>query len=155
MPARMTRRLEKPQAPVDNVGGVAERLPMPDGIADAVAASLDLCSVCDLDAAVAEIRRMLPEGEFAMLVHVRSDGWRCHRQETERRRGGELAVAATPTAGPWRPSSRLRPRPPRASTPPARRAGYRAAHPGSRPPRGQARTMPPTLDAVGSGLCLR
>ncbi|MGH9252415.1 MAG: class I SAM-dependent methyltransferase [Acidimicrobiales bacterium] len=87
MRARMTRRLEKSQAPVGNVDGVAERLPMPDGIADTVVASLDLRSVGDLDAALAEIRRVLiPEGEFAVLEHVRAIGWRCHRQETVRHR---------------------------------------------------------------------
>lgn len=53
------------------VGGVAEHLPVPDASADAVVSTLVLCSVDDLAAALAEIRRVLkPGGRFAFIEHV-------------------------------------------------------------------------------------
>jgi SAM-dependent methyltransferase len=52
-------------------GGVAERLPVPDASADAVISTLVLCSVDDLDAALAEVRRVLkPGGRFIFIEHV-------------------------------------------------------------------------------------
>lgn len=52
---------------------VAEDLPLPDGSADTVLATLTLCTVDDLQAAVAEIRRVLrPAGQVLVLEHVRS-----------------------------------------------------------------------------------
>jgi len=51
----------------------AERLPAPDDSADAVVASLVLCSVADQAAVLAEIRRVLrPGGILAYYEHVRS-----------------------------------------------------------------------------------
>lgn len=52
-------------------GGVAERLPLPDASADAVVSTLVLCSVDDVEAALAEIRRVLkPGGRFVLIEHV-------------------------------------------------------------------------------------
>ena len=52
-------------------GGVAERLPVPDASADAVVSTLVLCSVDDVAAALAEVRRVLkPGGRFVFLEHV-------------------------------------------------------------------------------------
>ena len=52
-------------------GGVAERLPVETGSADAVVSTLVLCSVDDLDAALAEVRRVLkPGGVFVFIEHV-------------------------------------------------------------------------------------
>lgn len=52
-------------------GGVAERLPVPDASADAVVSTLVLCSVDDLGAALAEVRRVLkPGGRFVFIEHV-------------------------------------------------------------------------------------
>lgn len=60
---------------VEVVDGVAERLPLPDGSADAVVTTLVLCSVPDPAAALGEIRRVLrPGGELRFLEHVRADG---------------------------------------------------------------------------------
>ncbi len=51
--------------------GLAERLGLPEASADAVVSTLVLCSVGDLDAAFAEIRRVLrPEGRFVFIEHV-------------------------------------------------------------------------------------
>jgi ubiquinone/menaquinone biosynthesis C-methylase UbiE len=52
---------------------VAEHLPLPDGSVDTVLTTLTLCTVGDLPAAVAEIRRVLrPGGQVLVLEHVRS-----------------------------------------------------------------------------------
>lgn len=51
--------------------GVAEQMPLPEASADAVVSTLVLCSVDDLAAALAEIRRVLkPGGTFAFIEHV-------------------------------------------------------------------------------------
>lgn len=59
--------------PVDLVDAVAERLPVDDGGADAVVASLVLCSVRDQQVVLREVQRALkPGGELRFLEHVRS-----------------------------------------------------------------------------------
>lgn len=76
--------LERAQAKADELGivvdfvsGRAELLPFDDGRFDIVVASLVLCSVDDLDSALAEIERVLvPNGEFRFFEHVRSGGLR-------------------------------------------------------------------------------
>lgn len=51
--------------------GTAEHLPFPDGAADAVVATLVLCSVRDQAAALREVRRVLrPGGRFVFMEHV-------------------------------------------------------------------------------------
>jgi ubiquinone/menaquinone biosynthesis C-methylase UbiE len=51
--------------------GTAERTGLPDASADAVVATLVLCSVQDVPAALAETRRLLrPGGRFVFLEHV-------------------------------------------------------------------------------------
>ena len=56
---------------VDVRAGVAERIPLPDGSAEAVIASLVLCSVSDPARVLAEIRRVLrPGGRFWCIEHV-------------------------------------------------------------------------------------
>lgn len=53
------------------VGGVAERLPLMDGEADAVISTLVLCSVDSVASSLAEIRRVLtPGGRFVFIEHV-------------------------------------------------------------------------------------
>jgi ubiquinone/menaquinone biosynthesis C-methylase UbiE len=57
--------------PVRVVPGTAERLPAPDGSADAVVCSLVLCSVPDQVPALAEVVRVLrPGGELRFFEHV-------------------------------------------------------------------------------------
>jgi ubiquinone/menaquinone biosynthesis C-methylase UbiE len=59
--------------PIRVVDGVAEALPAPDGAVDAVVASLVLCTVTDLDQALAETRRVLrPGGRLRFYEHVRA-----------------------------------------------------------------------------------
>ncbi|MEA2160198.1 MAG: hypothetical protein QOD66_2578 [Solirubrobacteraceae bacterium] len=55
----------------------ADALPVESGRADAVIASLVLCSVPDPGSALAELRRVVkPGGELRFLEHVRADGQR-------------------------------------------------------------------------------
>jgi ubiquinone/menaquinone biosynthesis C-methylase UbiE len=57
--------------PIHVVAGVADELPVADAGADAVVASLVLCSVPDQQRALAEVRRVLrPGGELRFYEHV-------------------------------------------------------------------------------------
>lgn len=72
----MRARLAGPAADVgaEVVDGTAAALPCADGTVDAVVATLVLCSVPDLPAALAEVRRVLrPGGRLLLLEHVRAD----------------------------------------------------------------------------------
>ena len=81
----MRRRLAGPAAAADAevVDATAARLPLGDGAADAVVSTLVLCSVPDLDAALAEIRRVLrPGGRLLLMEHVRAaDATAARRQD--------------------------------------------------------------------------
>jgi len=59
---------------VEIVDATADRLPIPDGSADAVVSTLVLCSVPALGPAVSEIRRVLrPGGELRLIEHVAAE----------------------------------------------------------------------------------
>jgi ubiquinone/menaquinone biosynthesis C-methylase UbiE len=65
--------------PTTVVDAVAEELPFPDATFDAAVASLMLCSVADVMAALAELHRVLrPAGELRFFEHVASPkpAWR-------------------------------------------------------------------------------
>lgn len=70
----MLRRLESDlPAHVEVHQAPAEQLPLPTDGVDTVLATLTLCTVQDLDAVAAEIRRVLrPGGQVLVLEHVRS-----------------------------------------------------------------------------------
>jgi ubiquinone/menaquinone biosynthesis C-methylase UbiE len=62
---------ESANVPIRVLAGVADELPLEDESADAVVASLVLCSVPDQQRALAEIRRVLrPDGELRFYEHV-------------------------------------------------------------------------------------
>jgi SAM-dependent methyltransferase len=66
--------------PIQVVDGTAEALPADDGAVDAVVASLVLCTVPNLDQALAEVRRVLcPGGRLRFYDHVRAEDQRLAR----------------------------------------------------------------------------
>jgi ubiquinone/menaquinone biosynthesis C-methylase UbiE len=68
------RAASSASVPVQVVAGHAGALPSEDDRFDGAVASLVLCSVPDVPAALAEIRRVLrPTGELRFFEHVRSD----------------------------------------------------------------------------------
>jgi ubiquinone/menaquinone biosynthesis C-methylase UbiE len=73
------RAARQAAVPITVVDAVAEELPFPDASFDAAVASLMLCSVADVAAALAELHRMLrPAGELRFFEHVASphSAWR-------------------------------------------------------------------------------
>lgn len=90
----MARRLEERLAAVGRPGRVlrapAEALPVPDASADTVVSTLVLCTVDDLDASLAEIRRVLrPDGRLLFIEHVAAP------------RGSRLRRVQEVVHGPW------------------------------------------------------
>lgn len=82
---QLRRRVDAVAHPftVEVVDATADRLPLADGMADAVVSTLVLCSVPALGPAVAELRRVLrPGGELRLIEHVAAErGW-AHRIQT-------------------------------------------------------------------------
>lgn len=73
---RMARALARRRGiAVDVVDGAGESIPFPDNSFDSVHVGLVLCSVDDVAATLAEIRRVLVSGgRLVVLEHVRGDG---------------------------------------------------------------------------------
>lgn len=66
-------RAARARVPVHLAAAAADDLPLADGAVDAVVCSLVLCSVPDLEATIAECRRVLrPGGVLRVYEHVRS-----------------------------------------------------------------------------------
>ena len=83
---------------IEVVEATAEALPVEDGVADVVVATLTLCTVDDPAAVAAEVRRVLaPGGRLLLLEHVRSpDARRAHRQDRWERQWGFCAGGCHP-----------------------------------------------------------
>lgn len=76
MRRRAERRAAGLRLSVDIVEADAGALPYGDDAFDAVVASLVLCTVPDVDAALSEVARVLaPGGELRFLEHVHGGGW--------------------------------------------------------------------------------
>jgi SAM-dependent methyltransferase len=84
--------------PIRVVDGAAEALPAPNGVFDVVVASLVLCTVTDLDQALAETRRVLrPGGRLRFYEHVRATDPRlAHWQDRLERPWGWLVGGCHP-----------------------------------------------------------
>lgn len=77
MRRRLEPRLASAPVPVEVCHEALEHAPFPDGSFDTVVATLVLCSVDDLDAALERIRRLLrPDGRLLFLEHVAGTGAR-------------------------------------------------------------------------------
>jgi ubiquinone/menaquinone biosynthesis C-methylase UbiE len=75
MVEQLRPRAERERPGTQVIAAPAERLPFDDASFDAVVSTLVLCSVGDLDAAVAEMRRVLrPGGQLVVIEHVRAQG---------------------------------------------------------------------------------
>lgn len=73
--AAATRAAANAPVPITVIAGVADAIPLDDESADAAVASLVLCSVPDLDHALAELWRVLrPGGELRFYEHVVARG---------------------------------------------------------------------------------
>lgn len=127
MARRLRRRVESLGRPAEVVRAPAEALPFDDDSFDTVVATLVLCTVEELEGALAEVRRVLrPDGSFLFLEHVRSDDprlarwqdrlhgpWRafadgcnCNRSTVETIRDAGFALSITERAK-WRRMPRL------------------------------------------------
>jgi ubiquinone/menaquinone biosynthesis C-methylase UbiE len=63
-------RVKASAIPVEQYLGSAEKLPFPDNEFDTIVSTWTLCSIPNLDSALAEIKRVLkPEGKFLFLEH--------------------------------------------------------------------------------------
>jgi ubiquinone/menaquinone biosynthesis C-methylase UbiE len=97
-PSRVCRRIAEPRiaessAPVEYGGLTGERLDLPSGDFDAVLSTWTLCTIPDLDAALAEMRRVLkPGGSFHFVEHGHSPDEKVARwQERLQPLNGRLA----------------------------------------------------------------
>jgi ubiquinone/menaquinone biosynthesis C-methylase UbiE len=74
------RRLTNATVPVEFGGLTGERLDLPSGEFDALLSTWTLCTIPNLDAALAEIRRVLkPDGSFHFIEHGHSPDERVAR----------------------------------------------------------------------------
>jgi SAM-dependent methyltransferase len=68
------KRIEAAPVPIEFLLGAGERLPFENGSFDTVVTTLVLCSVSDVDSALAEVQRVLaPGGRYLMLEHGLAD----------------------------------------------------------------------------------
>jgi ubiquinone/menaquinone biosynthesis C-methylase UbiE len=80
MRGRLEHRVARSRRSARVVAAGAEALPFADATFDTVVSTLVLCTVHDLDAALAEVRRVLaPGGRLLLIEHVRASSSRLER----------------------------------------------------------------------------
>jgi ubiquinone/menaquinone biosynthesis C-methylase UbiE len=86
------KRIAQALFPVEFVGRSAERLPVADASFDSIVSTFTLCTIPDVGAALAEMRRALkPEGRFYFVEHGHADDPRVARWQ-ERLNGLEQCM---------------------------------------------------------------
>ena len=75
LPKRVEKRIAQARVPVEQLKlDASGRLPFEDDAFDGIVTTLTLCSIADVEAALAEIRRVLkPDARYVFLEHGRSD----------------------------------------------------------------------------------
>jgi ubiquinone/menaquinone biosynthesis C-methylase UbiE len=72
---KLARNVARAKVPIDVSDAAGESLPFRDASFDVVVSTLVLCSVHDVDATLAEVRRVLrPGARFVFVEHVRKNG---------------------------------------------------------------------------------
>ena len=72
--------VERAPFPVERTGRTAEAIPLPDSSVDEAISSFSLCTIPDVERALAELRRVLrPGGTFRFVEHGRSNDPRISR----------------------------------------------------------------------------
>ena len=97
MRRRLVARAEAAGVEAEIVAAGAEDLSLADASVDTVVVTLVLCSVPDLGAAVAELRRVLrPDGRLLLIEHVRAEGRAARAQDLADRVWPHLAQGCHP-----------------------------------------------------------
>ena len=75
LPKKVEKRIAEARVPVEQLQlDASGRLPFDADAFDGIVTTLTLCSIPDVESALAEIRRVLkPDGEYVFLEHGRSD----------------------------------------------------------------------------------
>jgi ubiquinone/menaquinone biosynthesis C-methylase UbiE len=83
LPTRVSRRIADARMPVEQLQlDAGERLPFEDETFDGVVTTFTLCSIREVESALAEVRRVLkPEGQYVFLEHGRSDDPRVAKRQ--------------------------------------------------------------------------
>ncbi len=78
--SELATRARQWRHPAPPLGAVAERIPLPDDAVDAIVGTYVMCSVDDIDEAMAELRRVLvPGGRIVLIDHVAAPPGSAHR----------------------------------------------------------------------------
>lgn len=98
MAERLRLRAARSSRPIQVLEAPAERLPLPDESVDTVVATLVLCTVDDVAAALREVERVLrPGGRLLFIEHVRSaEPGRARWQDRLERPWGFVAAGCHP-----------------------------------------------------------
>jgi ubiquinone/menaquinone biosynthesis C-methylase UbiE len=96
------RRISDTSVPIEHLELEAETLPLPDDSCDGALSTFTLCTIPDVDAALAELRRVLrPGGQFHFLEHGRSPDpgvatWQQRLEPLQRRVAGGCHLTRCP-----------------------------------------------------------
>lgn len=102
--ARAARRASHSAVPIRHIGLDGAALPLDDASCDAVLATFTLCTIPDIDAAMAEVRRVLrPGGSLHLLEHgiapdTSVQRWQRRIEPVQRRVAGGCHLTRDPVA---------------------------------------------------------